>query len=256
MLEQQELNNYFDVLKHALKAKGMTYKQLADGLGISELSVKRLFRDKDCKLSRLLEICDLLEIQFDDLIQMQKRARPLPVFLPESIEAALAKDLILLHLLIHLISGASLESILQDSGLTRAQLYLHLRQLEEIGVIELLTNDRIRLLVETPIRWRLNGALANAIKAANQNFIGKCFDEESSNEYDFLTGSRVMTEQSIAKLRTQLYELFKEFNRLSSQDKLFFANEELKSYKLVAGLGNFVAEELFPLKELKTRSKR
>lgn len=247
MLEGQQRENYFDVLRHALKAKGMTYKQLAEGLGISELSVKRLFRDKDCKLSRLLEICDLLDIQFDDLIDMQKRARPLPVFLPEAVEAALAKDLMLFNLLIHLICDETVEDILQNSPLTEPELYLYLRQLEELGVIELLTNNRIRLLVATPIRWRLHGALANAIKAANQNFIGKCFEEEGSEQYDFLTGSRVMTEQSMAAIRTQLQALFREFNRLSSQDKLFYASDELKSYKLVAGFGEFYAQALFPL---------
>ena len=40
-----------DCLKDLIKTKGLTYKKLANELGISEISVKRIFSNYDCYTS-------------------------------------------------------------------------------------------------------------------------------------------------------------------------------------------------------------
>ena len=42
-----------DALRLHLKARNITYKELASALGLSEISVKRLFTSGDCGLRRL-----------------------------------------------------------------------------------------------------------------------------------------------------------------------------------------------------------
>jgi DNA-binding Xre family transcriptional regulator len=49
----------FKILQGVLKARGMTYADLASRMEISEPTVKRIFAGHDCKLSRLLEICEI-----------------------------------------------------------------------------------------------------------------------------------------------------------------------------------------------------
>jgi DNA-binding Xre family transcriptional regulator len=68
-----------NVLKKALKAHGKTYADTAKYLGISEASVKRAFSQKSFTLHRLDEICQMLGIEFTDLLQMVKDSAAAPI---------------------------------------------------------------------------------------------------------------------------------------------------------------------------------
>jgi len=66
-------------LKNALKAKGKTYREVAEHIGVSEQTIKRLFREKDCSISRIHEICLAIGISIYDLFsfaQYQTETRP------------------------------------------------------------------------------------------------------------------------------------------------------------------------------------
>ena len=56
-----------DVLKRELKARGLTYADVAAHIGLSEASVKRMFSTRDFMLSRLDEICEFSGIELSDL---------------------------------------------------------------------------------------------------------------------------------------------------------------------------------------------
>jgi DNA-binding Xre family transcriptional regulator len=56
-------------LKRVLKRKKMTYRQLAESIGMSESGVKKLFSAGDCSMGKLLQICAVLEISFTSLIE-------------------------------------------------------------------------------------------------------------------------------------------------------------------------------------------
>ena len=64
-----------DVLKQALKAHGLTYAKVAKGLGMSEASVKRMFSAKHFTLGRVDAICNLMDIDFVDLLHMFDQAQ-------------------------------------------------------------------------------------------------------------------------------------------------------------------------------------
>lgn len=56
-----------DALKRILKGKGTTYAGVAQGLGLSEASVKRMFSRRDFTLQRLEEVCRQAGVDFADL---------------------------------------------------------------------------------------------------------------------------------------------------------------------------------------------
>jgi len=237
----------FDLIKKAMKVKGHTYAWLAKQLDVSEISVKRLFKDKDCKTSRLLDICEVLDLDLADLLAMQKRARQAPQYLPLELELALGEDRSLFVLFILLISQLSLPDIRSHSQMDEATFYLKLRRLEKLGLIELLDNERFRFCVSLPIQWRLDGALASAIKQANLNYLAHCFDHEAEPDYQFFTLSRLMTEASIQEIKDELDRVKQRFDYLAFQDQLFYKIEELNLYKLVSAAGTFPVTDMFPL---------
>ena len=64
MSTTQDLVN---VLKAELRAAGVTYADLADALGMSESSVKRVFAKADMPLSRIDEMLCVLKMDFAEL---------------------------------------------------------------------------------------------------------------------------------------------------------------------------------------------
>lgn len=248
MNDEQHREQLFFTLRQALKAHGYTYGKLGDALGVSELTIKRLFRDKDCKMSRLIEICSVIGLSFGDLVAMQERMHTSAQYLPIEIETEIAKQPDLFAFLVLLISHISPQKIAQEYGLDESQLYRYLRELEKLEVLEIIDNNDIRFSVSLPIRLRFNGPLGDQIKQANKNFISHCISHNSDPEYLFSAGSRLMRPSSIAQLQEQFTQLQKDFDYLATQDQMFFGHEDLQLYKIVYGLGPFPVMKLFPLK--------
>jgi len=248
-------HSLFDFIKRAMKAKGYTYAWLAERLGVSEISVKRLFKEKDCKTSRLLDICEILGLDLDDLLAMQKRAQSSPQYLPLALEEALGEDRDLFVLFILLISHLSLSDIRAHSQMDEATFYLKIRHLEKLGLIELIDHERFRFCIPLPIRWRLDGALASAIKQANLNYLSHCFDREAEQEYQFFTLSRLMKESSMQEIKEELDRVRQRFDYLASQDQLFYKVEDLNLYKIVSASGTFPVTDIFPLNINKNKPK-
>jgi DNA-binding Xre family transcriptional regulator len=57
-------------LKKFLRAKGVTYRDVATALELSEASVKRIFANKSFSLLRLDQICQFLEISIYELTRL------------------------------------------------------------------------------------------------------------------------------------------------------------------------------------------
>jgi DNA-binding Xre family transcriptional regulator len=231
--------NLFTLLRKAIKAKGYTYGRLADEMQVSELSIKRLFKEKDCKMSRLLEICSIVGLSMADLVSMQQRVKQVPEYLPEHTERELASDQYLFLLFILLVSHVDLNKIQAVYGIDQPQLYLRLRRLEKLGLIELLPEERYRFLVSLPIQWRMDGALQGVIEHINHRYISHCLKNASSPEYTFTTTSRLMTKHSAQKIQSSLEKIREEFDYLTTQDQMFYKPEELGLYKLVFAMGEF-----------------
>ena len=64
-----------DVLRAELRAVGITYKALAERIGMSESSVKRMFGQKDMALSRLAQICTACGIALEDVLRRAADSR-------------------------------------------------------------------------------------------------------------------------------------------------------------------------------------
>jgi len=61
-----------EALKKLLKARGSTYRDLGQTLGLSEPSIKRLFSQRTFTLQRLEQVCAALEIDFYELAKLAR----------------------------------------------------------------------------------------------------------------------------------------------------------------------------------------
>ena len=60
-------------LKKQLRRSGVTYRELAIHLGLSESTIKQMFSSGNVSLKRLEAICDILKIEMGELIALSQR---------------------------------------------------------------------------------------------------------------------------------------------------------------------------------------
>ena len=61
-------NNILDTLKKTLTDKGIRYQTLAEAMGVSIATVKRMMNKPSLPFDTLLEICHLVGLSFEELI--------------------------------------------------------------------------------------------------------------------------------------------------------------------------------------------
>lgn len=145
-------------LKRCLKAKGISYRQLAGQLQLSEASVKRIFAQQSFTLSRLEQICRLLDTNLYELTKMSALAKdslPRQLSLPQ--EQALADDPTLLTYLYLLLNGWQVADINSRYQLDELKSIRLLAALDRLKLIELQQQNNIRLLVARDLQWLPNG---------------------------------------------------------------------------------------------------
>ncbi len=146
-----------DVLRAELRATGITYKGLAERIGVSESSVKRMFGQKDMALSRLAQICQVTGIAMEDVLRRAADARPQADALTLPQETSLVANPRLLLMAICCLGHWSLEQVIETYRLTETESITLLAELDRLGLIELKPLNRYSLRVSNAFRWLPDG---------------------------------------------------------------------------------------------------
>lgn len=228
----------FETLKTVLRARKITYAELARRLGTSEPTIKRIFAARDTKLSRIVEICDALELSLEDVMAQAKRTTVKPVELGDRIEAQLADDPSLFNFFILLQDGLSAEDITRQFKLDTGDSLRMGRKLERLGLVEVQANGRIRMLLERPIQFRRDGPLHRALMKINLDFVRQVFLAPDTDAAAFLTQSRRISEDTARHMLTELRKLNRELSEMARQDQQTLPASELKNHKLSVAWSN------------------
>ena len=209
--------NLLETLKKYLKAKGMTYKQLAAEMKLSEASVKRMFSKQRFSLSRLEEICRILDIDFYDLVLMDKqRNQRTADMLTIEQEENLLKDDKLWIFLYFLLNGWSVSLIIEEYKYSESEAVRMLGKLERLGLLEVHPYNRVRLLIPTNVFWQNNGPLW---QTTHQMFIDDFMDSSFDLPNERLVFSPgQFSEASLKIIRKKIENLVKEYNQLAEMD--------------------------------------
>jgi len=148
-----------DRLKQELRARGLTYARVAEHLDLSESSVKRLFGSGDMSLTRLESICDLLDTDIADLCARTEESRRNIDALDLDQEKMLVGDERLFLIAVHLMFGWSVQQILETFELDVHQAQQCLTRLDQMRIIELLPENRVRLLLSPDFEWIKGGPI-------------------------------------------------------------------------------------------------
>ncbi len=151
----------FAALKRILRARRITYADLAPRLGLSESGLKKIFALEDCTLSRLEAIAAAAGVPLGELFEVAAAAPYEHVALtPAQQEALLTKPLLLTVFWKLSVERWSPKRIARACGLKDRALFRLLAELDRLELIILeQPGDRVRLRHGDLVRWLPEGPL-------------------------------------------------------------------------------------------------
>lgn len=223
----------FEVLRAEMRAVGVTYKLLAQRIGMSESSVKRIFAQKDMTLTRLAQICKASGIAMEDVLRKAADASPHADTLTLAQERSLVADPKLLLVAICCLGHWSVEQILDTYELTEAECIRKLTALDRLGLIELRPLNRYRLIVSNAFHWRPDGPVQQYFRefVVSDYFDGR-FD--GPGECLLCLPARLSL-QSAGETVQKIRQLAAELARLHHEDRRL-QPEERDGFTLLVGL--------------------
>ncbi len=192
-----------DALKRELRARSITYARVARHLALSEASVKRIFAQRDFTLERVDRVCELLGMEFSDLARNASAQDAVISQLSYQQEEEFVAQPRLMLMALLALNRWGVNDIVERYELDRAECIRLLARLDRLKFIELLPNNRYRLLVSEAFAWIPDGPIQRFFKEqASRDF----FDSRFDGEGDFLllaNGSLARTSQEalIGRLR-------------------------------------------------------
>jgi DNA-binding Lrp family transcriptional regulator len=206
-----------DVLKKALRERGLTYARVAKGLGLSESSVKRTFSQGTMGLDRLEQLCALMELEIADLLDLTRAAEGRVTELSEEVEKTLVGDSKLLLVAVLALNHWTAAAMLKAYQFSETELIRLLTRLDRLGIIDLLQGNRIKVRLARNFSWRKAGPIQRFFEERVQE---QFFDHPFLGRREI----RVMVQGSISAksnelLQQRIRKLMEEFDALVDEDR-------------------------------------
>ena len=219
-------------LKRALKAKGITYADVAARMDLSENSIKRLFASCGFSIERLEQICELVDMEISDLVQLMLENSRRIEMLTEEQEREVAGDIKLLLVATCVLDRWAAQEILNIYKLTEHECIKLLAKLDRLKIIELLPKNRVKVIVAKNFRWRPGGPIQQFFQSTVQpNFFDSEFQQPGEK---LLFNSGMLSRGSNALMMKKLERLAAEFNELHDADIGLPLNERFGTSVVVA----------------------
>jgi DNA-binding Xre family transcriptional regulator len=206
-----------------MRARGRTYADAARILGLSEASIKRLFSQNALSLARLESLCDWLHVDVHELVNMSREQEPLATQLSGAQETELLGDTGLLLLAYLLLNHWTPDEILETYTFSRPELTRRMFRLQELGLVEVMPFDRVRLKTARNFSWRKHGPVQRFFTDhVLKEFLSSSFDGPGE-KMEFVGG--MLSRQSVLHMNDRIRELARELDQMVQSDLRLPAQE-------------------------------
>lgn len=224
-----------EALKQELRARRLTYAAVARHLGLSEVTVKRMFSTSDFSLERVDRICALAGIDFSELARSLSQPSPVIAQLTYEQEKEFVDHPKLMLVALCVLNRWRFEDIVGYYDLTEVECIRLLTRLDKLRFIELLPNNRIRLLISSAFAWIPGGPIQHFFKSQMQaDFFRAAFDRPGEV---LLLASGAVSPGSLSRLTARLKQTAAEFAEMRSEDSRIPAGERTPVTLLLAARG-------------------
>ena len=205
-----------EALTGELRARKVTYAAVAKHLGMSEVSVKRMFSGGEVSLSRVDRICALIGLEFTDLARELSAQQPPVSQLTHEQEREFVNNPRLMLVALLVLARWSYDDIVATYKLEPAECVKLLVHLDKLKFIELMPNNRIRLLVSRAFAWIPGGPIERFFKQhALADYFGSHF--EHPDELMVLANGS-LSASSVQALIARLRKVAADFAEMRNDD--------------------------------------
>jgi len=210
-----EIARLVKTLKHRLKIQGMTYRDLALALNVSEPSVKRMFALGRFSIDRVIEIAHLLGFTLAELTHEAAASESRLHTLSDAQERELVSDAKLLLVAVCVLNQWEIGNIVETYALSEAECIQRLVKLDRLRLIDLLPGNRIRLNVARDFDWRPKGPIRMYFLGQG---MGEFLKSDFSGSDEVMAFSHAMlTEQAMAKMQAEIRKLRQRFAEIHEE---------------------------------------
>jgi transcriptional regulator with XRE-family HTH domain len=202
-------------VKKQLKSQGMTYRDLAHGLKISEPSIKRMFASGRLTVDRLVQIGNLLGFTLSELSREAQAAQPQLRTLTGKQERELVSEPKLLMIAVCALNHWTMDEIVDLYSVSVPECIKYLLQLDKLRIIDLLPGNRIRLNVARDFDWLPSGPIRQYFKNKGLDDFLKSDFADTDETMAFVHG--MFTDQALAQIQDELRRLRRKFAELHEE---------------------------------------
>ncbi len=212
MTETQQI---LAAVKRELRARHLTYRDVAKAIHLSEPSVKRLFSSGRLTLERLAQLTSFLGLTLAEVMQGIPGRAPELSRLSAAQETELVSDPKLLLVAVCALNHWTVADILAAYRLSEPECVQRLLRLDRLRLIDLLPGNRVRLNVARDFDWLPDGPIRNYFRECGESdFLNARFDG-AGEMHAFVHGmfTRAAADElhaHLRRLRTQFDELHRE----------------------------------------------
>jgi transcriptional regulator with XRE-family HTH domain len=202
-------------IKAVVRARQLTYRELAQLMDLSEATVKRDLSRGSFSLRRLDQICAALGLTLNDLMQPPE-GLDLVTQLSEAQEVALASQPKILVVTYLLVNDWKFDDIVGAFQMDENELIDVLLRLDRLKIIEYRPPHRVRKLTSRNFSWRKDGPVHNFfITRFVPEYFASAFDG-AGDAFRFVGGT--LSPESLTQFKASLERLATEFEELARHD--------------------------------------
>lgn len=207
-----QTNQIILTLKKTLKSTGIKYVDVAKYLNISESSIKRQFTQGDISLNRLEKICELINIEIADLLELVHLQSMQVEQLTVNQERMIVSDTKLMLVTVSVLNNLTFDEIYQLYNFEKSELIKLLLQLEKINLIQLNPDNKIKPLISRTFQWQNNGPIQRYFENHIQDDFFDC-QFNHAGEIRLVINGMISTgsNQTLHKKVKQLAQTFSDF---------------------------------------------
>jgi transcriptional regulator with XRE-family HTH domain len=207
-----ETTQLIATIKKKLKSQGITYRDLAQKLDLSEPSIKRILTSGRLTIDRLMQISDLLGYTLAELAKEATSEQPRLRTLTEKQEREIVSEPRLLIVAVCALNHWAPNEIVEYYQLTQDACIKYLLRLDKLRIIDLLPNNRIRINVARDFDWLPFGPIKQYFQSRGIHDFLKSNFTQGDETMAFVHGmfsdhARSQIQDEVRRLRQKFAEL-------------------------------------------------
>lgn len=228
------IQNGLTLIKKELKARGIKYSELAKLMDTSEVTVKRMLNNANISLSRMMFLCELLNLDLTELLVPKGKTKPTQSFFTKGQDKAFFEEPKLWSYFVELFyNNKSPQEIEKEHALTSLSTYQYLRKLENLQLIQLNPKNNIDILVKAPIGFHKKSKVINRHinHMMEVSYKAVMVDDKEDDDYFLRVKPMRLTQPVYLKLLDELKAVMDKYAEVS---EVAFANSnDAKDYQVV-----------------------